>query len=133
MVGFKGVPLLWPTAGNPWPKWGELDGPESSFDQVPRFFLHHQDATTGSDQESWTAPAGTSWQDPHVYRIEWVAGKSAAFLMDGQVIGKTTTRVPAGPMHHVSQWETEIGGGRPDPSVSGQVDIDYLRIWSLAP
>lgn len=130
MAGWKGVPLLWPISGHAWPEWGEINWPESSFDARPSAFMHRQGATSGSDQDWYPAPDGTSWQDWHTYRIEWVAGAYAAFWIDGQLVGRSTSRVPAGPMHLVMQFETAIDGRSPDPSVAGEVMIDFLTIWT---
>lgn len=135
MPGWKGVPLGWPGSGN-WPKDGELNWPESNFDQTPAAYMHYQDATvtdmqTGVRYQDWyPATSGTSWQDRHVYAMEWVAGQSVEFFLDGRSIGRSTNRVPGTAMHEVMQFETAIDGRRPDPAVSGFVELDYLRMWS---
>ena len=131
MLGYKGVPLLWPMSGT-WPRDGEIDWPESEFDRTPAAFMHRQGATTGSDQDWYPAPAGTSWQDWHTYAIEWVSGTSAEFFIDGTSIGKSTSRVPNTPMHLVMQFETRLTTTPPDPAVNGYVEIDYLKVWTVA-
>ena len=128
MVGYKGVPLLWPMSGN-WPTDGEINWPESHFDAQPRAFMHRQDGTSGSDQDYYSSPAGTTWQDWHTYVIEWRAGVSCEFFIDGTSIGKSTSRVPETPMHLVAQFETQLTQVKPDPSVSGYVEVDYLTVW----
>lgn len=132
MVGYKGVPLLWPGSGV-WPRDGEINWPESDFDQRPSAFMHRQDATSGSDQDWYPAPTGTSWQDNHVYRTEWIAGTSVKFFIDGQLIGTSTNRVPKTAMHFVAQFETNLDDTRPSASVAGNVQLDYLRVWRYAP
>lgn len=129
MPGYKGVPLLWPMSGN-WPTDGEINWPESHFDQQPRGFMHRQDGTSGSDQEYVLSPAGTSWQDWHTYVIDWKAGEACEFLIDGVSVALWTERVPETPMHLVMQFETQLTQAKPDPSVSGFVEIDYIRVWA---
>lgn len=129
MAGYKGVPLLWPLSET-WPRDGEINWPEGNFTGTISGYLHHQGATSGSDQEAFPAPSGTNWQTWHTYTLEWVAGVSAEFFIDGVSIGKSTTRVPNTPMHLVMQFESALDGGARDPSVSGHVQLDYLRVWS---
>lgn len=130
MVGYKGVPLLWPKSGN-WPWDGEMNFPESNFDGRPYAFMHRQNATVGSDQDWYATPLGTSWQDWHDYVIEWVPGVRAEFYLDGVSIGRSTDRVPTSAMHLVMQFETQLGGGAPSNSVSGHVQIDHLAVWAM--
>ncbi len=90
--------------------------------------MHRQDGTSGSDQDYYTSPAGTTWQDWHTYVIEWRAGVSCEFFLDGVSIGKSTARVPATPMHLVMQFETQLTAEKPAASTSGYVEIDYLTV-----
>jgi hypothetical protein len=131
MPGYKGVPLLWPQSGN-WPADGEIDGPESTFDTAPKAYMHRQGATSGGDQDVFNYPAGTSWQAWHTYATEWVRGQRVEFFIDGVSIGRSTNRVPIGPMHLVMQFETQLSTTPPDPSVSGFVEIDDLRVFKVA-
>lgn len=129
MAGYKGVPLLWPMSGD-WPHDGEIDGPEGSFAVTPpKAFVHHQDATVGNDQDWFAYPAGTSWQDWHTYRTEWLSGERVSYFMDGVLVGTTTTRIPNTPMHLVMQFETNLTMTKPDPAVAGYVEIDWLKVW----
>jgi hypothetical protein len=130
MVGYKGVPLLWPMSNN-WPWDGEIDFPESSFDGKPMAFMHHQNATLGSDQDWYATPTGTSWQDWHDYVIEWVPGVRADFIIDGVSIGHSINRVPTSAMHLNMQFETQLSGGAPADSVSGNIQIDRLAVWAV--
>jgi len=130
MPGYKGVPLLWPMSQD-WPRDGEINFPESNFDAAPRAYMHRQGGTTGGDQDFYPTPAGTSWQDWHTYAIEWVPGVSCEFFLDGVSIGRSTARVPSGPMHLDLQFETQLSGGAPANSVSGHIQIDYVRVWAL--
>jgi hypothetical protein len=36
-------------------------------------------------------------------------------------------------MHHNEQFETWTNGKMPKPTVSGHVQIDYIRMWVPAP
>lgn len=129
MPRYKGVPLLWPKEGNPWPLWGEINWPEGEFDKRPAAFMHRQNATASNDQDYYNSPLGTNWQDWHEYTIEWVAATSCKFYIDGVLIGASTARVPAGPMHLVLQFETNLSGLAVDPATDGFVEIDWLKIW----
>ena len=132
MVGYKGVPLLWPLSGK-WPYDGEIDWPESEFDEVPRAYMHRQGATSGSDQDYYFAPEGTRWQDWHDYALEWVPGTSVEFFLDGVSIGRSRSRVPVSAMHLSMQFETQLSGGAPSSAVSGHVQVDRLAVWALDP
>lgn len=127
MPGYKGVPLLWPNADNNFPFWGEIDWPESDFANQPRAYMHRQGATTVNDQDTYTSLTGTTWQQWHTYVLEWVPGVSAAFYEDGTLIGRSTSRVPAGPMHWVLQFETSLSTV-PAAATQGNVQIDYLQV-----
>ena len=54
---------------------------------------------------------------------------SCEFFLDGVSIGKSTSRVPETPMHLVLQFETQLTQVKPDPSVSGYVEVDHLTLW----
>lgn len=127
MRGYKTAWLLWPQS-NTWPRDGEIDFPERNLDSTSvSAFMHRQGATAGSDQFGVTVPYSISgW---HTAVIEWKAGVSCEFFLDGASIGRTTTRVPNTPMHWVIQTETQLSGGAPADSVQGHVLIDYLVMW----
>lgn len=133
MIGYKGVPMLWAdaaTTNDLLLQYGETDFPESNFDRSPSGYMHRTGATSFSDQ-FWVGTT-VSWQDWHTYAVEWIAGTSVEFFLDGQSIGKTTDRVMTVAAHHNEQFETWTNGVMPDPSVSGHVQIDYIRIWKPA-
>jgi beta-glucanase (GH16 family) len=129
MHGYKGAWLLWP-ASNTWPRDGEIDFPEGDFDSTLHAFMHRQGATTGSDQDAFSTSA--RWTDWHTAVTEWTP-TSVRFLLDGQVIGTSTSRIPNTPMHWVIQNETTLSGFVPADSVSGHVLIDWVAVWSYAP
>lgn len=136
MLGYKGVPLLWPMAGytGPWPD-GEIDIYESDFELQPKAFIHHRGGTWQGDQDYLLTPTGTSWQDWHTVTLEWLSGTYANIWLDGVAYkpedgGSTMDRIPNVPLHLVMQMETRLNMTPPDPAVSGYVEIDYLKIWS---
>lgn len=132
LPGYKIAWLLWPDSGLR--SEGEIDFPEADLDARLKAFLH-QASHDGSpyslgvqdEYESQVRPTG--W---HTAVTEWQPG-SVQFLLDGEVLGTSTDRVPARPMHWVLQTETRLSGPPPDPSVSGHVQVDWVAAWSYAP
>jgi beta-glucanase (GH16 family) len=122
MHGYKGAWLLWP-ASETWPRDGEID-----FDAAISGFVHHQGATTGSDQDAF--PTTARWTDWHTTVTEWTPGL-VVFRLDGVEIGRTTTRVPNTPMRWVIQNETTLAGFEPADSVSGHIEIERVAVWGL--
>ena len=51
-------------------------------------------------------------------------------MLDGQVVGQTTTRVPSSSMHWVLQTETALGGAAPSSATQGNVQIDWVAAWA---
>jgi hypothetical protein len=139
MPGYIGVPLLWPwdrdndPATDEWPEWGEIDSPDSAYDALPKAHIHLQGATSGGDQDSYSTPAGTSWQDWHTYVTEYIPGTRAEVFIDGRSFGRTIARVPEGPMHAVMQFETQLTQTKPEPTVAGDVTIAWQAVWAVAP
>ncbi len=127
--GYKTAWLLWPDS-NTWPRDGEIDFPEGNLDAKISAFLHKQGATSGSDQDAFnTQTTFGSW---HTAIIEW--GPAATrFILDGTVIGTSTSRIPNTPMHWVIQTETALDGSTPANSASGHVQIDWVAVWSYNP
>jgi len=127
--GYKTAFLLWPDSEN-WPQDGEIDFPEGSLDSTVGAYMHHQGATSGSQQDGYSSSTTyTSW---HTYTIEWTPS-SLKFLIDGQVIGDSTANIPDTPMHWVLQTESEIGGSKPAASASGNLQIAWVSVWSYDP
>jgi beta-glucanase (GH16 family) len=125
--GYKAAWLLWPDSNN-WPD-GEIDFPEGNLNANFDGFMHHvgdpeaQDAFTTTDTFD-------NWQTA---TIEWTPS-SLTFLLDGQVIGTSTSQVdiPDTAMHWVLQTETQLDGGAPSDSAAGHVDIDWVVIYAPA-
>jgi hypothetical protein len=128
MPGYKVAWLLWPDSGN-WPYDGEIDFPEGNLDSTISAFMHHMDGTSKSDQDAYPTNAQyTSW---HTAVIEWLPTR-VTFILDGQVIGNSTARIPNTPMHWVIQTETALDGVAPSDSVAGNVQIDWVAAYSPA-
>jgi hypothetical protein len=130
LPGYKVAWLLWPDS-NRWPHDGEIDFPEMNLDTTTvGAFVHRQDASRGDDH-AWADAAmdPTTW---HTTVVEW-SPDLVVFLLDGVEVGRTTTRIPDTPMHWVLQTETKLGGERPAASVAGDVEIDWVAVWSYAP
>jgi hypothetical protein len=132
MVGYKGVPLLWPLSET-WPRDGEIDAPESDFTARPAAFIHHQNGTGPNDEDYFNTPSGTSWQDWHTYTVEWVPGVRVDGWIDGVQWIHDTKRIPTTPMHLVMQFETSTSGVVPADSTEGYVQIAWLKVWSYVP
>jgi len=128
---YKTAWLLWPASGN-WPHDGEIDFPEGDLDTGICGFVHHQGATTGSDQDAFNCPFARydAW---HVAVIEWTAN-AVRFLLDGQVVGTSTSRIPNTPMTWVLQTETAdpMHGGEPSDDTEGHILIDWVAVYRPA-
>jgi hypothetical protein len=127
--GYKVAWLLWPQSER-WPADGEIDFPEGDLTGSMCAFMHRTGATSGSDQDAYCTTTG--FRDWHTAVIEWAPG-SVRFLLDGRLIGHSTSRIPNTPMRWVLQTETRLGGGPPPPSAAGNVEIDWVAIWRYAP
>jgi Glycosyl hydrolases family 16 len=126
LPGYKTAWLLWPDSGR-WPRDGEIDFPEANLNDTITGYVHHQGASSSSDQDRFPTSAGyAAW---HTAVIEWTPGK-VVFLLDGQLVGQTTTRVPSTAMHWVLQTETALSGPAPSASTQGNVQIDWVAAWA---
>jgi len=125
LPGYKVAWLLWPDS-EVWPRDGEIDFPEGNLDSTISGFMHRQGATSGGDQDAVSTTARfTSW---HTAIIEWTPGR-CRFILDGQVILDTTSRVPSTSMHWVLQTETNLDGYAPSATTAGNVQIDWVAVW----
>jgi hypothetical protein len=123
--GYKTAFLLWPKS-EVWPRDGEIDFPEGSVDGTIAAFMHRQDGTSGSDQDAFSTDVTySSWR---VATIEW-SPKKVRFLLDGQLVGESTKRIPDTPMRWVLQTETCLGGCVIPADARGSVQIDYVKVW----
>ncbi|HEX8226949.1 MAG TPA: glycoside hydrolase family 16 protein [Candidatus Saccharimonadales bacterium] len=126
LVGYKTAWLLWPDSET-WPRDGEIDFPEGNLNGTIEAYMHRQNGTSGGDQDGYTTSATyPSW---HTAIIEW-GPSSVRFILDGTTIGTSTSRIPNTPMHLVLQTETALDGTVPANSVAGNVQLDWIAIWS---
>ena len=123
MPGYKLAALLWPTSGN-WPNDGEIDFPEGDFGVDMFAFMHRQGATSGSDQDYYQVNA--NWNTWHTAVIERTSS-AISFFLDGELIGRSTSRLPSTPMQWVLQAETTLSGDTP-ASTSGHFQIDWVAV-----
>jgi beta-glucanase (GH16 family) len=128
LQGFKTAWMLWPDSEN-WPQDGEIDFPEGDLSSTIGGYVHHQNATSGSDQDAYsTKVTYTSW---HTASIEWSPGK-VTFILDGATVGTSTTNVPNTPMHWVIQTESCLDGC-PAASTAGNLQIDWITAYTYNP
>jgi len=127
MRGFKAAWLLWPDFGGN-RQYGEIDWPESDYASTMNGYMHHTDGISGGDQD--VIKSGTTYLDWHTASIEWTPGK-VVFILDGRVIGISTTRVPYTSLHWVLQSEACLPTC-PAPETAGNVQIDWLTIYAPA-
>jgi chitodextrinase len=121
--------LLWPKSEQ-WPQDGEIDFPEGDFDSNIGAFMHQQNGTSGGDQDAYntSTPMYGAW---HTAVIEWLPTR-CTFIIDGKVIGQSTSRIPNTPMHWVIQNGGSFGVSNPDPNVQGHVYIDWVAVYRPA-
>lgn len=135
-AGYKIAWMLWPDSGTTTTGAaggggnGEIDFPEKELNSDNVWgFVHHQNATSGSDQDWFKVTADV--REWHTYTIEWSPGL-VVFRLDGDEIGRTTERVPNTPMHWVLQTETSLKTATPaDADVN--LTIDWVAAWAYAP
>lgn len=124
--GFKTAWLLWPMS-NAWPRDGEIDFPEGQLHGTIEAYMHRQGAVSGGDQDQRTTTA--RFPDWHTATVEWVAGVSCAFYLDGQLLGSViTSRVPSTPMRFVLQTETRVSSVPPPAGAQAHVFVDWITV-----
>jgi hypothetical protein len=125
-AGYKTAFLLWPDSER-WPKDGEIDFPEGALDGHMRAAMHFQGGKTLLAQDVYTTPDQyTSW---HTAVIEWTP-TVCRFLLDGQVIGTSTTLIPDTPMHWVLQVQTTP---KPIPTNTASAHVYVAWITAYVP
>lgn len=125
LPGFKTAWLLWPDSNN-WNE-GEIDFPESGLTGTMYGFNHC--IGTPSKNCFWVN-SGARFTDWHTVTIEWSPNK-LTYILDGRVLGTTTTSVPSTPMHWILQTETE--SKKPAPDVAGHLQVDWVAIYTYQP
>jgi hypothetical protein len=79
-------------------------------------FMHRQNGTSGSDRGATRL------------RPDCLSGTPRSSILDGNIVGTSTSRVPNTPMHWVLQCETELNSTYPAPSAVANVHVDYARV-----
>jgi len=129
LPGFYSAWLLWPQSEN-WPYDGEIDFPEGGIDSSMCAFLHHEYATSPGDQDAFCT--STLWSSGwHTATTEW-GPTQTKFILDGVVIGTSTTNIPSTPMRYVLQNEA-CWGSCPSSSLSGYIQVDWFVMYAPAP
>jgi hypothetical protein len=127
--------LLWPlwddNGTQSWPGSGEIDFPEGDYSGTVSGFMHRQDGTSGGDQDAFNTgvPIYGGW---HTAVIEWKAGVSCTFILDGTTIGTTTSRVPQSPMRWVIQNGGSFSTGTAPDAANGHVFVDWVAVYTPA-
>jgi hypothetical protein len=128
LAGYKTSWMLWPDS-EVWPRDGEIDFPEGDLAgtqwSTMYAFVHHQGATSNSDQD-WYG-SGVPYGNWHTAIIEWLPSR-VTFILDGQTIGTSTSRIPNTPMHWVLQTPT-TASFLAALSTAGNVQIDWVAVW----
>jgi hypothetical protein len=123
--GLKSAHLLWPLSNDSTPD-GEIDYPEFESSSLVDCFIHHQGATSGSDQ--MRLPTSINPREWHTYRLEWRMGSSVGVWCDGAWVNGYTTRIPATPMHCVLQNESWLSSLAVPADATGTVETDWIRV-----
>ncbi len=122
--GFKTAWLLWPDSGGNL-QYGEIDFPEGDLADTIHAYMHKINASSGGDQDAFsTGVTYTAW---HTASTEWAPGK-VTFILDGKVIGTSTSRTPNTPMHWVLQTESCLNTC-PAATAAGNVQIDWVAVY----
>jgi beta-glucanase (GH16 family) len=122
--GYKTAWLLWPDS-EVWPRDGEIDFPEGNLDGTIHAYMHYANPA-GGQAEFRTGVTYPNW---HIATIEWSPG-SVTFILDGHVVGVSTSQVPFNPMHYVLQTETCLDCGPPSNAATGNVQVDWVVLYS---
>lgn len=126
VAGYKTSWMLWPDDDRAWPEAGEIDFPEGDLNGLMLAFLHREGATSPNDQYAFATSARySSW---HTAVIEWTQS-DVRLILDGQLIGSATSRIPDQPMHWVLQTETSTDGAVPSRTASAHVLVDWVAVY----
>jgi hypothetical protein len=128
---FKTAWLLWPM-----PSTGaglsEIDHPEGPLTGTISAFMHYPiKHADGHFQDAYSF--GVTYAGWHVAVIEWIAGVSCAFILDG-VVKKSSVGadVPTAPMRWCLQTETALDFTPPPPDAQGHVLVDWVTVAARA-
>jgi len=118
--------LLWSDAEN-WNE-GEIDFPEGELNGIAHGYNHCIGNPSSNCLAFDTAARYSDW---HTYTIEWTPAK-LTYLVDGSVVGSTTSNIPSKPMHWVMQVGTS-GSTPPTAATAGHLLIDWATIYRYTP
>jgi hypothetical protein len=121
--GYKSAHLLWPVNDD---GCSEVDFPELEWDTQVAGFMHPSNCG-----QQIAVDTGKTWGQWHTSRIEWTPG-DIRFYLDSKLVGETRDHVPAVPMSWDIQNESALNGESAAPNSWGQMDIDYVRVWSYS-
>ena len=121
--------LLWPQS-EVWPRDGEIDFPEGNLTATIDAYLHFQGAARGTDQVHF--PTDATYGDWHTAVIEWTPD-GVSFVLDGELVGRATQRIPATPMRWTLQVERCLDGCAAPGDAEGHVQIDWVTQYSYEP
>jgi hypothetical protein len=132
LPGYKVAWLLWPNS-EVWPRDGEIDFPEGNLAAGRNIegYVHHQGATSGSDQAAFASQVSTTGSSWHTTEIIWAPGL-CQFVLDGTVIGTTTSRVPNTSMGWRIQTEGNLESQPISTTTAGDVEIDWIAAYRLS-
>lgn len=125
--GYGAVFLIWPDNDN-WPNEGEINFPGGELNMPIEYTIIRADPVLEvfghrSDKDF------TQW---HTATFEWRPG-SVKFFVDGEYLGEETDRVPSTPMHWLLQTGTIEAQPAPDPTVTGNLQVDWAAAWAYSP
>lgn len=121
--GFGMAFLLWPDSEK-WPRDGEIDFPEGEFSETVFGNAHRADPGGAVD----AFPTDARFDDWHVATTVW-RPSDVTFVLDGVVIGVSTTDVPTRSMHWVLQ--TGSAGATPaSGSSTARVQVDWIEAFA---
>jgi hypothetical protein len=124
---YKTAFLLWPDS-EVWPADGEIDFPEGDLDGYIDAAMHMMGGTSMASQDPFETKVGySSW---HTAVIEWTP-TICRFILDGRVVGSSTSLIPSTPMHWVLQAET-VRGAAPADSISGHIYVAWIAAYTRA-
>ncbi len=135
--GYKAAWLLWrddklcqATQGREWPYCGEVDFPETDFNSGSTIAanMHRWAASASSDQDHLEFGGILAVGQWHTAVMEWTP-TAINFTLDG-VKRTSTSRLPQEPMRYIMQTEVNTSGAAVNPAVSGNVQVDWVAIYS---
>ena len=124
-TGYKSAHLLWPVSNDACPNC-EIDFPELEWTGDISAFAHHRDSI-GGDQDAYDT--GKTWTSWHTSDVIWQPG-SITFVLDGRIVGHSTTAVPNTAADWDLQNESALNGESAAPNSSAQMDISWVKVWS---